>query len=72
MAGLARRGWYTEYYRKLERTVAGGHRIEVEVESRGDEHVLGTVRLAGGARTFGDLDPVVVSETLVALTGPAT
>ncbi|RSN53926.1 DUF4132 domain-containing protein [Actinomadura sp. WAC 06369] len=67
-AALHRRGWSTDRYRAIERTVAGGHRIEVEVDDRGAEHVLGTVRLRGGARTFGALDPVVLSEALAGLT----
>ncbi|WP_143220569.1 DUF4132 domain-containing protein, partial [Actinomadura sp. CNU-125] len=69
--GLRRRGWYTDRYRSLERTIGGVHRVDVEAERAGDDRVLGTVRLAGGARTFGELDPVRLSETLTALTDAA-
>ncbi|QFG20416.1 DUF4132 domain-containing protein [Actinomadura sp. WMMB 499] len=71
LAGLRRRGWYTDRFQAIERTLASGHRIEAETDSRGAEHVVRAVRLAAGAGTFGDLDPVALSETLTALAGPA-
>ncbi|MBE1537233.1 DUF4132 domain-containing protein [Actinomadura algeriensis] len=68
---LWRRGWNTDSRSRFERTIAGVHRVHAEVESRGDDQIIGTVRLGGGARTFGELDPVLLSETLTALTGPS-